>query len=87
MAVHIRLSRHGTKKSPFYRVVVTDHRAARDGRFIENLGTWNPLSSPEALVVDRARLAYWQERGAQPSHTLGRLLKKHPAAAPAATAG
>ncbi|HEX7668157.1 MAG TPA: 30S ribosomal protein S16 [Polyangiaceae bacterium] len=83
MAVHIRLSRHGTKKSPFYRIVVADHRARRDGRFIENIGTWNPLSDPNALSLDRARLSYWQSKGAQASATLTGLLKKHPA--PAAT--
>jgi small subunit ribosomal protein S16 len=80
MAVHIRLSRHGTTKSPFYRIVVTDHRSRRDGRFIENIGTFNPVSKPEeTLVLDRERLAYWQSKGALPSHTLARLLKKHPA--------
>jgi small subunit ribosomal protein S16 len=79
MAVHIRHSRHGTKKTPFYRIVVTDHRQRRDGRFIENLGTWNPVSNPVSLKVDRDRLAYWKSKGAQTSHTLSRLLKIHPA--------
>jgi len=83
MAVHIRLSRHGTKKSPFYRIVVTDHRSRRDGRFIENIGTFNPVSEPNTLALDRARLSYWQSKGAQASHTLTRLLKKHPASAEA----
>ena len=77
MAVHIRLSRHGTTKSPFYRIVVTDHRHRRDGRFLENLGTWNPISNPVALLVNRERLAYWQSKGAQASHTVARLLKRH----------
>jgi small subunit ribosomal protein S16 len=77
MAVHIRLSRHGTTKSPFYRIVVTDHRHRRDGRFLENLGTWNPISSPVALLVNRERLEYWRSKGAQPSHTVERLLKRH----------
>lgn len=77
MAVHIRLSRHGTKKAPFYRIVVTDHRSPRDGRFIENIGVFDPVGRFE---IDRARLSHWQDRGAQPSATLGRLLKKHPAA-------
>lgn len=81
MAVHIRLSRHGTKKTPFYRIVVTDHRQRRDGRFIENLGTWNPVANPVVLKVDRERLSYWTSKGAQPSHTLARLLKRHPAEA------
>ena len=81
MAVHIRLSRHGTKKSPFYRIVVADQRHPRDGRFIENIGTFDPGSV--ALNVDRERLEYWRSRGARPSHTLDRLLKRHPAPAPA----
>lgn len=79
MAVHIRLSRHGTKKSPFYRVVVTDQRHPRDGRHIENIGTWNPLSKPEVLKLDRERLSFWQSRGAKASATLTRLLKTYPA--------
>jgi small subunit ribosomal protein S16 len=74
MAVHIRLARHGTKKTPFYRIVVTDHRNARDGRFIENIGTWDPNRT--ALAVDRQRLEYWRQKGALPSHTLDRLLKR-----------
>jgi small subunit ribosomal protein S16 len=75
MAVHIRLSRYGTKKAPFYRVVVADQRKPRDGRFIENIGTFHPAG---ALEIDRARLEYWRGRGALPSHTLDRLLKKTP---------
>ncbi len=82
MAVHIRLSRHGTKKAPFYRIVVTDHRAPRDGRFIENIGVFHPAGKFE---IDHSRLDYWRGKGAQASDTLGRLLKKNPApAAPAA---
>jgi small subunit ribosomal protein S16 len=80
MAVHIRLARHGSKKTPFYRIVVTDQRNARDGRFIENLGTFNPGAGDGILEVNRDRLEYWQKQGAQPSHTLERLLKKNPAA-------
>jgi len=80
MAVHIRLSRHGTKKAPFYRIVVADHRRPRDGKFIENIGTFDPSG---ALLIDRGRLDYWKGQGAQTSHTLDRLLKKNPA--PAAT--
>jgi small subunit ribosomal protein S16 len=79
MAVHIRLSRHGTKKSAFYRVVVADHRKPRDGRFIENIGTFDPSGT---LAIDRARLDYWRSKGAQTSHTLDRLLKKTPAPTP-----
>jgi small subunit ribosomal protein S16 len=81
MAVSIRLARHGSKKFPYYRVVVTDQRSPRDGRFIENIGTFDPASSDVALKIDRQRLDYWQSQGAQASHTLERLLKKSPAPA------
>jgi small subunit ribosomal protein S16 len=84
MAVHIRLSRHGTKKLPFYRIVVTDHRSRRDGRFIENIGTFSPAGAG-ALTLDKDRFSYWTSQGAQPSHTLERLLKKQPAPAAPAT--
>ena len=85
MAVHIRLARHGTKKLPFYRIVVTDHRSRRDGKFIENIGTFSPAPEPGAFSIDKDRFAYWQSKGAQASHTLTRLLKKQPPpAAPAA---
>jgi small subunit ribosomal protein S16 len=80
MAVHIRLSRHGTKKAPFYRIVVADHRDPRDGRFIENIGVFDPVGKFE---IDHARLSYWQSKGAQTSATLGKLLKKNPAPAAA----
>ena len=75
MAVHIRLARHGSKKNPFYRIVVADQRSARDGRFIENIGTFDPTGET-AFRVDQQRLEYWRSRGAQPSHTLERLLKQ-----------
>jgi small subunit ribosomal protein S16 len=78
MAVHIRLSRHGSKKSPFYRVVVTDQRNPRDGRFIENLGVFDPAGGETSLKVNRERLDFWRARGARPSDTLDRLLKKNP---------
>ncbi|HMR05190.1 MAG TPA: 30S ribosomal protein S16 [Polyangiaceae bacterium] len=74
MAVHIRLARHGAKKSPFYRIVVTDQRSPRDGRFIENLGTFHPAI--EKLDVNRERIEHWRSHGAKPSATLERLLKK-----------
>jgi small subunit ribosomal protein S16 len=80
MAVHIRLARHGTKKAPFYRIVVTDQRYSRDGRFIENIGTFDPESV--AFAIDRERLDYWRSRGARASHTVERLLKRQPSAAP-----
>jgi small subunit ribosomal protein S16 len=88
MAVHIRLSRTGAKKAPLYRVVVADQRSPRGGRFIENLGTYDPSKDQakdrSALVLNRERLAFWRSRGAQPSHTLDRLLRKAPSQAEAA---
>jgi small subunit ribosomal protein S16 len=75
MAVHIRLARHGSKKRPFYRVVVTDQRNSRDGRFIENLGTFDPAIQTGGFLVDSARIEYWQSKGAQASDTVARLLK------------
>jgi small subunit ribosomal protein S16 len=76
MAVHIRLARAGAKKKPFYRVVVTDHRSPRGGRFLENLGTYDPSKDPGQLVVNSERLAYWRKNGATPSETVERLLKR-----------
>lgn len=84
MAVHIRLARSGAKKSPFYRIVVADHRSCRDGRFIENLGTFDP-SREQSFRFDHARFAYWKGVGAQPSPTVAQLIKKHPAPAAAAS--
>ena len=77
MAVHLRLTRQGAKKNPFYRVVVTDSRNPRDGRFLEHIGIYNPLSEPNELRFDEARLAHWLSVGAQPSATVGELIKKH----------
>lgn len=74
MAVHIRLARHGSKKRPFYRVVVTDQRNARDGRFIERVGTFDP-NVEGGLVLDLARVDHWKSVGAQTSETVGRLIK------------
>jgi small subunit ribosomal protein S16 len=85
MAVHIRLARQGTKKKPFYRVVVTDQRSPRGGRFLENIGTFDPAKDA-SLKLDAERLAYWTGTGAVPSDTLTRLIKraaKLEAAAPA----
>jgi small subunit ribosomal protein S16 len=87
MAVHIRLARQGTKKKPFYRVVVTDQRSPRGGRFLENLGTFDPAKKIEeqSLKIDAERLAYWRGHGAVPSETIVRLLKASAKAAAAAT--
>lgn len=80
MAVHIRLARHGSKKSPYYRIVVTDSRNPRDGRFVEKLGAYNPVVNPKTFELERSRYEYWTAKGAQPSATLVQLLKKYPAA-------
>lgn len=84
MAVHIRLARQGSKKKPFYRLVVTDHRSPRGGRFLENIGTYDPSKNPGLLVVNAARLDYWRGNGATPSETVERLLKAQARAAAAA---
>jgi len=84
MAVHIRLSRAGAKKKPFYRIVVADHRSSRGGRFLEHIGTYDPLREPVEFVVDQDRLTYWRSKGALPSATLDRLLKRRAIAAAAA---
>lgn len=76
MAVKIRLRRMGAKKRPFYRLVVADSRAARDGRFIETLGYYNPCVDPAELKIDADRAAYWLQCGAQPSDTASALMKK-----------
>ena len=76
MAVRIRLSRLGRKKAPFYRLVVADSRSPRDGRFIELIGTYNPMTDPAAVVIDEDRALYWLSVGAQPSDTARGLLKK-----------
>jgi len=76
MAVKIRLRRMGAKKRPFYRLVVADSRAPRDGRFIETLGYYNPCVEPAELKIDGDRAAHWLQCGAQPSDTADALLKK-----------
>ena len=76
MAVKIRLTRLGDKKSPFYRVVVTDSRKARDGAYIENIGTYNPLVNPAEVKINEERAKYWIAQGAQPTETARNLLVK-----------
>ncbi len=76
MSVKIRLRRMGAKKRPFYRMVVADSRRARDGRFIETLGYYNPCTDPIELKINDDRAAYWLGCGAQPSDTAQALLKK-----------
>jgi small subunit ribosomal protein S16 len=82
----IRLRRAGSKTRPFFRVVVTEGSAARDGRFVEVIGHYNPRTKPEALTVDRDRLAHWMKVGARPSDTVRTLVDRMPPAAPAAEA-
>ena len=74
MAVAIRLARHGSKKNPFYRVVAADKSAPRDGRFIELLGTYDPLA--KQIKIDLARYEHWVSHGAKPSDTVASLAKK-----------
>lgn len=98
--VRIRLRRMGAKKSPYYRIVVTDKRSPRDGRFIEAIGTYDPNTKPETVNLDMARAAHWLSQGAQASEGAIRILQRAhlvdangkaiaaaPAATPAAEAG
>jgi small subunit ribosomal protein S16 len=75
--VTIRLARHGAKKTPFYRLVATDSRNPRDGRFIEILGHYNPIADAKPLTLKSDRIQHWIDLGAQPSATVARLLKTH----------
>ena len=76
MAVKIRLKRMGMKKMPFYRVVVADERAPRDGRFIEEIGYYNPMTEPATVKIDADKAKQWIKNGAQPTDTVRTLLKK-----------
>ena len=76
MAVAIRLRREGSTKRPAYRVVVTDSRSPRDGRFIEIIGHYNPLTEPPTVKIDRAKAQAWIAKGAQPSNTVKRLMAR-----------
>ena len=77
MAVKIRLRRLGAKKAPFYRIIVADSRAPRDGRFIEELGTYNPMTEPSVFTVDAEKAKQWIANGAQPTETVRDLFKKN----------
>jgi small subunit ribosomal protein S16 len=74
MAVKMRLQRHGSKKRPFYFIVVADGRSPRDGKFIQKLGTYNPLTVPATVQVDRQKALDWLQKGAQPTDTVRRIL-------------
>ena len=76
MAVKIRLRRMGQKKAPFYRVVVADSRSPRDGRFIEEIGYYNPMTNPAEIKIDAEKAKTWLTNGAQPTDTVKSLLKK-----------
>ncbi|HWJ27488.1 MAG TPA: 30S ribosomal protein S16 [Flavisolibacter sp.] len=74
MPVKIRLQRHGSKKRPFYFIVVADARSPRDGKFIQKLGTYNPLTTPATVQLDRQRALDWLQKGAQPTDTVRKIL-------------
>ena len=76
MAVKMRLRRMGAKKAPFYRVIVADSRCPRDGRFIEEIGYYNPLTNPVDIKIDAEKAKKWLGNGAQPTETVKALLKK-----------
>jgi small subunit ribosomal protein S16 len=75
MAVHMRLTRVGSKKNPIFRVVVADSRSPRDGKFLEIVGRYNPQTDPSTVEFDEERVKEWLAKGAQPSNTVARLLK------------
>jgi small subunit ribosomal protein S16 len=77
MSVKIRLARGGRKKRPFYRIVVANSEAPRDGRFIEKIGTYNPLPLSAEVQIDPERLQYWLQQGAKPTDTVRNLIEKH----------
>lgn len=74
MAVKIRLARHGSKKRPYYRIVVANSTCPRDGRFIDQVGTYNPLTEPATVKIDLAKVDEWVAKGAQPTDTAKRLI-------------
>lgn len=77
MAVKIRLKRMGAKKTPFYRIVVADSRSPRDGRFIEEIGYYDPLTEPKTVKIDDEKAAKWLKNGAKPTDTVDRLFKEN----------
>ena len=84
MAVRIRLTRKGRKKQPFYRIVVADSQAPRDGKFLDIVGTYDPMQNPVAVTVDGEKLDAWVQKGATLTETVKSLLKKHRAGEAAA---
>ena len=77
MSVKIRLKRMGAKKKPFYRIVVADSRCPRDGKFIEEIGTYNPVSEPKEFKIDNEKAKQWIKNGAKPTDTVDRLFKNN----------
>jgi small subunit ribosomal protein S16 len=77
MSVRVRLTRVGSKKNPIWRVVVSDQRSPRDGRFIETIGHYNPQTDPSTIVIDTDRFQHWVSRGAQPTNTVKQLVRAH----------
>lgn len=77
MAVHLRMQRFGAKKRPYYRIVAADSRCKRDGRFLEQIGTYDPMQDPQAIKFTAERLDYWLSVGATPSDTVRSLIKKY----------
>ena len=84
MAVKIRLSRHGSKKRPFYRIVVASSEAPRDGRYIDQIGLYDPTCSPELVEFKADKLAAWLSKGAQPTQTVAQLIRRAGVASTAA---
>jgi small subunit ribosomal protein S16 len=76
MSVTIRMSRHGAKKKPFYRIVVSDQRFPRDGRYIEQVGTFDPSAKTGGVKLNREKIESWIKKGARPSQTVSELIKK-----------
>lgn len=76
MAVRIRLTRKGRKKQPFYRIVVADSQAPRDGKFLDIVGTYDPLVDPAGITIDKTKLQEWLDKGAQPTATVKSLISK-----------
>jgi small subunit ribosomal protein S16 len=76
MATTIRLARHGARKHPFYRIIVTDSRAPRDGRRLDQIGTYDPTRTPSRVQIEQEKLAHWLRRGARPSLTVAQLIKR-----------
>ncbi len=77
MAVRIRLTRKGRKKQPFYRIVVADSESPRDGKFLDIVGTYDPMQDPAAVQIDNEKLVSWMKQGAKPTQTVESLIKKY----------